>query len=480
MAQAAEFKDAIRFKSGEKSLYKEINKDVGIKFPIKVDIALPAHKVSLLIQAELGGVDFPSNEQLQKHKHAFLTDKNLVFQHVNRLIRCIIDCQLHLEDAVAVRHGLELARSMGAKVWDNSPLQIKQLDQVGNVAVRKLASAGVNSIEMLESTEAHRIELVLGKNPPYGMKLLAKVAEIPKLRVSVKMVGKESRPGKPVAVKIEAEIGFLNDRAPLFFRRRPVFVCFLAEISDGKIIDFRRMSAKGLQKDCEISFDTNLTNPHQFVTCSVMCDEVAGTMRQAILKPDVSAALFPTPVRQKQPNDNRQRQESKTSSGEKPAERQDEEEFDNGGLNDSDLLTAGNVCPCRSSFVSLTDRTETAVDFMDLDDFSEVAQLANSQTNEETTRKEAQPKRKPKMVPDESWQPTRLENGKYACKHMCKDKTRYAILGKRPTALTFSKLYPPVLQERPRQASETANEACQRKQTRLVLFDRSEAANREH
>jgi ATP-dependent DNA helicase HFM1/MER3 len=135
IVQAEEFKE-IRLKSGEKSLYKEINRANGIKFPIKVDIALPAHKISLLIQAELGAVEFPTAEQFQKHKLPYQQDKNFVFSHVNRLIRCVIDCQIYLEDSIAARNALELARSFGARVWDNSPLQMKQVDQIGIVAVR--------------------------------------------------------------------------------------------------------------------------------------------------------------------------------------------------------------------------------------------------------------------------------------------------------------------------------------------------------
>lgn len=33
----------------------------------------------------------------------------------------------------------------------------------------------------------------------------------------------------------------MNEKIPTYFQRRPVYVCFLAETSDGSIIDFRRM-----------------------------------------------------------------------------------------------------------------------------------------------------------------------------------------------------------------------------------------------
>lgn len=146
----------------------------------------------MLIQSELGGVEYPDGEQYQKHKFAFQQDKNFVFSHINRLIRCVIDCQISLGDSITARNALELARSFGAKVWDNCPLQMKQIDQVGIVAVRKLAAAGITSIDALEATEPHCIDMIMSRNPPFGMKLLARVADFPKLRVNVKLAGKVS------------------------------------------------------------------------------------------------------------------------------------------------------------------------------------------------------------------------------------------------------------------------------------------------
>lgn len=142
------------------------------------------------MQAELGGVDFPTDEQYAKHKRQYQQDRFVIFTHVNRLIRCIIDCQIHLQDGPATRHALELARSFGARVWDNSPLQMKQVPSVGPVSVRKLVTAGVNSLEALEATEAYRINMLLSKQTGFGEKILAVLQNFPKLRVSVKLMGK--------------------------------------------------------------------------------------------------------------------------------------------------------------------------------------------------------------------------------------------------------------------------------------------------
>lgn len=51
-------------------------------------------------------------------------------------------------------------------------------------------AAGITSIEALELTEAHQIDMTLSRNPPFGLKLLGRVEEFPKLTVYVKMMGK--------------------------------------------------------------------------------------------------------------------------------------------------------------------------------------------------------------------------------------------------------------------------------------------------
>jgi ATP-dependent DNA helicase HFM1/MER3 len=172
-------------KAGEKSLYKEINKSIGIRYPVTVDIALAAHKVSLIIQSELGGVEYPPEESYLKHKSQYQIDKGIIFTHIQRLIRCIVDCYVHKKDSVSTLNGLELARSFAAKVWDDSPLQLRQIPNLGSVAVKKLVNAGIQSLENLEETEASRIDIILSRNAPFGNKILSCVRDMPKLRVSL-------------------------------------------------------------------------------------------------------------------------------------------------------------------------------------------------------------------------------------------------------------------------------------------------------
>jgi ATP-dependent DNA helicase HFM1/MER3 len=78
-----------------------------------------------------------------------------------------------------------LERCLGSKAWDDSPLQMIQVPTIGAVSVRKLVNAGIRGIEDLEATDARRIEMVVGRNPPFGLTVLNALKSFPKLRVSL-------------------------------------------------------------------------------------------------------------------------------------------------------------------------------------------------------------------------------------------------------------------------------------------------------
>lgn len=393
-------------KAGEKKLFKKFNQAGGMKFPIKVDIAIPAHKRSLILQAELGGVEFPPEEQFAKFKRQFNQEKTILFSHIHRLIRCVIDCQIALQDGVAVRHALELARSFSARVWDNSPYQLKQIAQVGSVAVRKLAIGGINSLEALEAAEPHRIEMLMSKNPPFGQRLLGQLKEFPKLLVSVKLMNKEIIKGRPVVIKVKAECGFMNEKVPTTFHRKPVYICVLTERSDGHLIDFRRISATHLSNGKDILISAELFNQMQYLTCYVMCEAVAGTLRYAELRPDLPAHLFPSSSAashdQKSAQNQRGIRQSRSDLDDRNLHNNttldDEDEFAEEAIDDQDMVDA-------------------AVGI----DFSHIDQYASNSAGCRTISNSTMPKTA--SVDHNTWKPERLDNGKWACNHSCKDKT---------------------------------------------------------
>jgi ATP-dependent DNA helicase HFM1/MER3 len=144
--------------------------------------------VSLIIQCTLGAADFSTGanaEHIAQHNR----EATSIFQHLRRIIRCVADFAIHRNDSATLRGALLLSRSIAGHCWDDSPLQLRQLDQIGLASVRKLAHGGVRSIDELKVTELHRIESLLGRAPPFGRKIHDIVKSFPRPRVTLSMVG---------------------------------------------------------------------------------------------------------------------------------------------------------------------------------------------------------------------------------------------------------------------------------------------------
>lgn len=105
-----------------------------------------------------------------------------------------------------------------------------------------------------------------------------------------------------MTVRVRSEIGFMNDKAPEFFKKQPVYVCLMAELSDGHLLHFARIryaqfntirnmqltnrSAKKLNKGQEVMFEAKLTHASQTVRAYVMCDLIGMSihpLRKSIL-----------------------------------------------------------------------------------------------------------------------------------------------------------------------------------------------------
>ena len=168
-----------------------------------------SHKVSLAIQSVLGGAALPSFDDSGQLQNQFLLDCSSIWSSVHRLVRCIIDFSLERQDSGATRNALMICRSIAAEAWDDGPMQMKQIEGIGIVSVRKLSGAGINSLEALETTEPHKIESTLKKAPPYGRKLLDLLKGFPKLRVSVQTIG---RPVSTALVRLVKLLMISNPR----------------------------------------------------------------------------------------------------------------------------------------------------------------------------------------------------------------------------------------------------------------------------
>jgi len=419
ISQAVEFKD-IRFRPGEKQAYRDLNKSPMIKFPIPINLDNTAHKVSLVIQSQLGAVDLPIEESKQTSKGQFLVDVNIVFQHVHRLIRCIIDFLLCSDDSIALRNALMLCRSLGGRCWDDSPLAMRQVEAIGPAAVRKLVNANIRSVEQLANSAAHKIEMTLGRHPPFGMQTLQKLKNFPILRVDITIIGRPIiNAGQGATVTVKADIGFMNEKPPEAYRQSPIYLIFLAETSNGQKVHFARISARKVGNGRDMKFAVTLINASQSIICHVMCEDLAGTMKSASVKPSgIPSVAWPTTVQSSVERLHTRTQDIPGSvegreldSPDLRTDRDISEDFGVDSLQDDDLLQAAQGM----------DGSE----FQHIDSILEDETVEMKQTTTANSgRKRQQATSEPHRFSSDSWQPVRLRNGNWACNHICKDKSR--------------------------------------------------------
>lgn len=345
LARAQEFKD-YRLRANERRLYREINKVHELRFPVQGDVQHSWHKIYLLLQVKFGCITSIGDKANPGFVRQMQVEAASVIRHSKRLIRCIIDILVDKEDSVAVRAALQLARCLTAGVWDDSTLQLKQISGVGDVFTRKLAAADIRSIEQLASATASRIEVVLSKCPPFGLNLLNKAAEFPRLYITIKEIGRVRR-GSCVEVKLRCQAGFLNDKVSMKFNNRSYNIMFLCETGT-KLLNFRRLSPQWLRDHQEgLQFTAKLNRPAAIV-CHIMCDDLAGTHTYAELNPRIPASWFSQSAKRSRDAASPPIQTDsihQTCKRSRIVQKPDAvDEFELTDLEDADLLAAESLC----------------------------------------------------------------------------------------------------------------------------------------
>ena len=379
----------------ERPFLREFNKSPFIKFPIKDNVSSTAHKISLMIQIQLGGIEHPAEKEFTMIRRQFNTEKSIIFDRIQRLIRCVVDCKADDRDAVAARHALDLARSLSAEFWENSNLQLRQISGIGPAAVRKLVSNDVNSIEKLAGKDTASIERILTKNPPYGRKLLDSLSGFPRLSLISEITGKApNRQGQNPKVNVRAIIKYLNLKIPVWMGKKPSLT-LMAETTDGFLIHFWRGNIIKLEKgNFEVKFAVELSGPNEEIRCWVACDDIVGTVRSCFLKHDIPGSAF---TRRAIPKDISKEEEHSSAIGLQRKTLNSPDEFGGDELDDDDLLAA----------VKTAEKTEIGYEsdgFVDIDDFDNVpaTQLRN--------------KEREARISDS----VQMENGKWTCNHPCR------------------------------------------------------------
>jgi hypothetical protein len=90
--------------------------------------------------------------------------------------------------AVAFASALELQSALAGEAWPDDWKLLQQVDGIGRVYARKLFAAGLRDLNGLSRCEESRLEVVCGRNPPFGHKLRIQMQiSFPQLHLNVDM-----------------------------------------------------------------------------------------------------------------------------------------------------------------------------------------------------------------------------------------------------------------------------------------------------
>lgn len=247
------------------------------------------HKVSLLVQMNLGGVEMPNEKESGGLRRQLAMDKRMAFEALQRLVRCLVEFKAADLDAIGVNTGLKLARALAACAWDDRPTTLLQISGIGPVGMRKLVSHDVRTVQQLAELDYMEIERLFSRNPPFGKTMQEMLENFPRLTLDVAV--EQSRPhrtkAKCTTVKVKAILGMANQKRLGDWQSRLQGLTFTAETGDGTLAYLWRGSLNRSFRDAgkKTQFGADLEGSNELI-CHFSCEEIVGTLVSKRLKID--------------------------------------------------------------------------------------------------------------------------------------------------------------------------------------------------
>lgn len=392
-------------KQNERSIFRDLNKDNFIHYPFKETVTSTPHKISLMIQVVLGGVELPNTKEFNVIKRQFAVETSQIFDRMNRLVRAFIECKAYDCDAIGTRIGLELARAMTSRSWEGKPSQLLQVAGIGPVMMRKLVSAEIRTVLDLAGKDAAHIERILSRNPPFGKKIVDALAMFPRLILDARITGHhpwKTPDTKNPTVHVEATMGFANTKGvPKWPENKNPgpFVTFVAETSGGNLAHFWRGALKKFSKEdgntYKVQFEVQLSDHDEQIICHFACEEIVGTLVSRSLKHDLPWSAFapkppPSPV-----------VGVKSDDDVKVAAKKEDDDDD---IKDEDMLQVIQYVEHGSN------KSKPKAKQEDEDEFPLVEELLEHEADPQTGNGNDDLSQR---------EPVRLANGKWMCNHAC-------------------------------------------------------------
>ena len=189
LCNCPELTDHANLRNDEKAALSELNKGNNLRFPIRnkgtYKIQDLDQKINCLIQAELadqlaGGPNVQTNFGLDAYLYAKIA---------RRLAKALLDLMYIQQPRRATfstfRSAVMLSKSLNAGIWDDSQRLTKQFPKIGTVLCGKFTEAGYTSFERLRNARSSDIEMICGRNPPFGDDLLTQIHRVPEYELKI-------------------------------------------------------------------------------------------------------------------------------------------------------------------------------------------------------------------------------------------------------------------------------------------------------
>ncbi|KII88121.1 hypothetical protein PLICRDRAFT_698570 [Plicaturopsis crispa FD-325 SS-3] len=394
MISSAEELAQSKIRAGEKTAFNKLRQHNDIRFQIK-KVERPCDKVFLLIQAILGGISLNVPEYRSSDSQPHLEVFN-VFRHVPRIARAVVEVGIVKKSGAQTKHGLELVRCLTARAWEDRPVVMRQIEQIGEKSLKVLAEAGIVSFPTLRKQNAHRIETLLNRKSPFGLEILASTTNFPQYSLKIDKLDVSSSGGQgPVEVELSIECTLKVDNPPGWkakkVKKGTDMTSVLTLTSDLDYIDFRRIPTKSLKEPKTFEVVASLVKPSQSVVVLISSESIAGVLVTETFKPKVDAKEYPT-------MDTR----PKNSVDMDLEGLEDDPDFWNMAVDD-DEENDDEPIPIKD----LTKGNQNATK-------STASRALSTKTSAGSVLKTVDAKVAP---------PVKLPNGNYPCNHACKDKT---------------------------------------------------------
>jgi ATP-dependent DNA helicase HFM1/MER3 len=281
----------LRLKTTQKKLYKEINENPLIFHKLdNKKLENFGDKVALLIQFELGGIEYPLFQGSKKLHYEFLSEKTMVFKNIPRILKAVIEIFSFKKDAVSLSAVLKLNRCIFAKSWENSSLVLRQFEGIGLSYAKKLMIKGINSIEKAKSLPREKLEYYIGSKPGACQKIIKSIINMPELNLKIEDIVCKSNGFVQfnVIVDLINEIGKVN----YVWNGSFVYINVLTDFS-GDILDFRRLPLKKLHGGKHFKLKTQLRYKTDYIKISLNCDQIAGIGKQIQLDLSNATTFLP-------------------------------------------------------------------------------------------------------------------------------------------------------------------------------------------